>query len=254
LREKTDSIEKTRILIVDEEPITLQFFDVMLSRFGFDVITAEDGEIALEKIREYKPDIILLDNIIPKLSGWEVTKIVKHSEEYKNFSDIPIIMFSALDDVEDKVEGFALGVEDYITKPFNFSEVLARIRAVLRNRKLSKQVLKKERRITLIQSLNDSLIYFTEHLKQPVYDLLNSASNIDCSNKKEVDEFIEMVKNECEGVLAALSGLEDEIKELKEAGERERIEEPLLKDLEEKFQKHFIFWKENSEKLNGALR
>ena len=123
---------KTRILIVDDEPINLDFFEVMLTKLGFEVEKAEDGEEALDKVKSFRPDLLILDNIMPKLSGWTVTRLLKSHEDYQDFSDIPIIMFSAMDKVEDKIEGFELGVDDYITKPFNFSEVLARIRAVLR--------------------------------------------------------------------------------------------------------------------------
>ncbi|MDR2518169.1 MAG: response regulator transcription factor [Spirochaetaceae bacterium] len=120
-----------KILIVDDEIINADFFDVMLSKLGFVVEKANDGVEALEKIKKFYPDLIMLDNIMPRMSGWELTKTLKGNPKYK---EIPIIMFSALDDVKDKVESFELGVDDYITKPFNFSEVLARIRVVLRNR------------------------------------------------------------------------------------------------------------------------
>jgi DNA-binding response OmpR family regulator len=123
-----------RILIVDDEPINLEFFDVMLSRLGFEIEKASDGEEALLKIQETNPDLIILDNIMPRLSGWEVAKKLKQDKEYRKHRQTPIIMFSAMDEVKDKIEGFELGVDDYITKPFNFSEVLARIRAVQRNR------------------------------------------------------------------------------------------------------------------------
>ena len=123
---------KKRILIVDDEQINLEFFDVMLSKLGFGVFLSENGLEALEMVRRIKPDLIILDNIMPKLTGWEVTKILKTDPEYAEYAGIPIIMFSALDDVKDKVEGLELGADDYITKPFNFAEVLARIRAVLR--------------------------------------------------------------------------------------------------------------------------
>ena len=85
-------MDKTKILIVDDEPINLEFFDVMLTKLGFDVEMAEDGEQALEKIRSYRPDLVILDNIMPKLSGWEVTRIVKNDEEFEDCKDIPIII------------------------------------------------------------------------------------------------------------------------------------------------------------------
>lgn len=149
---------KKRILVVDDEQINLDFFDVMLSKLGFDVRLAKDGHEALESIRRLKPDLVILDNIMPRLSGWEVTRIVKSSPEYTEFSDTPIIIFSALDDVKDKVEGLELGADDYITKPFNFAEVLARIRAVLRAHDLLKQLENRERRIDLGNTAIDELV------------------------------------------------------------------------------------------------
>jgi len=151
-------VTKKRILVVDDEQINLEFFDVMLSKLGFDVRKAENGQEALESIRKLRPDLVLLDNIMPKLSGWEVTKILKTSPEYASLADTPIIMFSALDDVKDKVEGLELGADDYITKPFNFAEVLARIRAILRSRELVGQVENREKRIVLGDKTIDDLV------------------------------------------------------------------------------------------------
>ena len=242
---------KTKILIVDDEPINLDFFNVMLSKLGFEVEKAEDGEEALEKVVATKPDLIILDNIMPKMSGWKVTRLLKTDEEYAEFKDTPIIMFSAMDDVKDKIEGFELGIEDYITKPFNFSEVLARIRAVLRNKELVRQVLRRERKIALVESLNKSLLYFTEHLKRPVLDLQVMAGSLDPSDQKQIEQFRKMVGEEAGEVLASLQGLEDEIKELKESQQSiENDETTILKDLEEKFQKHFSSIQQN-EALGG---
>ena len=73
--------KKTKILIVDDEPINLDFFDVMLSKLGFTVVKAEDGEEALEKIKDEEPDLIILDNIMHKMNGWNITSLLKKSEE-----------------------------------------------------------------------------------------------------------------------------------------------------------------------------
>lgn len=140
---------RKRILVVDDEQLNLEFFDVMLSKLGFDVTLAENGQEALEAVRKLHPDLVILDNIMPKLSGWEVTKLIKSSPEYAEFADTPIIIFSALDDVKDKVEGLESGADDYITKPFNFAEVLARIRAVLRTHELISQLEIREKRLKL---------------------------------------------------------------------------------------------------------
>jgi DNA-binding response OmpR family regulator len=146
--------QNKKILIVDDDPVNLEFFQLMLSKLGFEVEEACDGLDALDKLKKFRPDLILLDNIMPRMSGWELTKNLKQDAKYK---DIPIIMFSALDDVKDKLAGFELGVDDYITKPFNFSEVLARIRTTLRNRELFTQIALREARLNLAEELNQDL-------------------------------------------------------------------------------------------------
>jgi DNA-binding response OmpR family regulator len=227
------------ILIVDDEQINLDFFDVMLSKLGFNVEKARDGEEALDMAKETEPDLIILDNIMPKLSGWEVTRALKQDEEYEDVRDVPVVMFSAMDDVKDKIEGFELGIEDYITKPFNFSEVLARIKAVLRHRELSQQVIERERRIAVAESLNQSLVYFTRHLRAPVKDILAAAKQLDPADHDAVREFIGLVKKESEETLATLDGLEEEIQELQSKGDEIKARETTLEMLEKKYQKHF---------------
>ncbi|MDR1955499.1 MAG: response regulator [Treponema sp.] len=143
-----------KILIVDDEP-NLEFFDLMLSKLGFRVEKASDGVEAMEKVGRFCPDLILLENIMPRMSGWECTKILKADPQFR---EIPIIMFSSLDDVKDKVAGFELGVNDYITKPFNFSEVLVRIRVALRNREL----------FTQIGHMRESCLTFAEALSRDI--------------------------------------------------------------------------------------
>lgn len=230
---------RDRILIVDDEITNLEFFDLMLSKLGFDVFRAEDGEEALDRIRDSSPDLIILDNVMPRLTGWEVTRILKQSDDYREFRDIPVIMFSAMDDVQDKVEGFELGIEDYITKPYNFSEVLARIKAVLRNRDLTRQLLQRERKLTVIESLNRSLRYFAVHLRKPVTELIDNVSSLDTSDRAAVDGFVQAVQDELNATVAALDGLEEEIDRLESERDEVQQDEMSLDHLEEKYQRHF---------------
>jgi DNA-binding response OmpR family regulator len=142
---------KNKILVVDDDPVNRDFFQLMLSKLGFIVQEACDGIEALECLKKFHPDIILLDNIMPRMSGFELTKNLKDDAKYRN---IPIIMFSALDDIKDKLSGFEMGIDDYITKPFNFAEVLARIKAVLRNYELLAQIAVRESRLNLAEVLS----------------------------------------------------------------------------------------------------
>lgn len=203
---------RKKILIVDDEQINVEFFDLMLSKLGFIVEKAANGREALEKVKEFTPDLIMLDNIMPKMSGWEVTRILKNDPEYSEWHDIPIIMFSAMDDVKDKIEGFELGVDDYITKPFNFSEVLARIRSVLRNHELIDQLKKRESRIALQEQLNEKLLAYVELVSAQFASLGASPEGMkDPELAKKVDTW----KVEYSRLQTKISELQEESKRLK---------------------------------------
>ncbi len=227
-----------KILIVDDDRVTLDFFDIVLSKLKFEVIKAIDGFEALKKIKQYSPDLILLDNKLPKMTGLEVTRRIRRSNNFKAHRNIPIIMFSALDEPKDKVIGLETGVDDYITKPFNFSEVLARIRCILRHKELSNQLLQRERRLAILESLNTNLLSFTKHLKKPLAELYNESNKIDYKNQNIVKKFIKKFKNNYIEVIALLKGIEDEIIELKKKGINIKKEELSLEDLEKKINKH----------------
>jgi len=173
--------QNKKILIVDDDPVNLEFFQLMLSKLGFVVEEANDGVDAQEKLKKFRPDLILLDNIMPRMSGWELTKNLKQDPK---FMDIPIIMFSALDDVKDKLAGFELGVDDYITKPFNFSEVLARIRTTLRNRELFTQIALREARLDLAEELNHDLKRSLGEFAKGIDDLDSAINRIEAEGRQ----------------------------------------------------------------------
>ncbi len=227
-----------KILVVDDEHINIEFFSVMLSRLGYEVATASDGDEALEKILAEKPDLVLLDNILPGRTGWEITRLIKQEREYEAVANTSIIMFSAMDAVENKVEGFELGIEDYITKPFNFSEVLARIQAVLRQRELSSEVVRRERRLALVESLHSSLIYFTRHIKEPLTTLREAAQTLNPEDSDAVTALVQLVISRSDEALATVEGLEEEVRDLQTRGDEMKADEVSIEDLENKFRKH----------------
>jgi len=143
-----------KILIADDEHVNLEAFELMLSKLGFVVEKSDNGADVIEKVKKFHPNLIILDNIMPGMTGREITKTLKNDPNYKNIS---IIILSALDDVKEKVACFEAGADDYITKPYNFTEVLARINAVLRNRTLFDQIAVREIRLLLAEELNRDL-------------------------------------------------------------------------------------------------
>jgi len=124
-----------KVLVVDDEQSIVTLLQYNLQQSGFEVVTAYDGEEGLEKIFSEKPDIVVLDLMLPKMDGVEVCKSVRNEK-----NQVPILMLTAKDDEFDKVLGLELGADDYMTKPFSPREVIARIKAILRRTNTIKTV------------------------------------------------------------------------------------------------------------------
>lgn len=127
-----------KILIVEDEPTLQETLTYNLSRQGYTVETASDGQAAIEKARQSQPDLIVLDIMLPVLDGFEVCRILRQE------MNTPILMLTARDDEIDRVIGLELGADDYITKPFSMREFLARVKAQLRRVRLIREELDTE--------------------------------------------------------------------------------------------------------------
>ncbi|MDX9991156.1 MAG: response regulator transcription factor [Anaerolineales bacterium] len=124
----------TKILVVDDEPRYLRLLEANLRTEDYEVITAQDGLEALEVFSSNPAELILLDVMMPKLDGFAVCQRIRQ------FSNVPIIMLTAKGEEQDRVQGLDLGADDYLTKPFSATELLARVRAVLRRSQYSKEI------------------------------------------------------------------------------------------------------------------
>lgn len=124
---------KQKILVVDDEASIRRILETRLKMAGYSVVTAEDGEEAVELFNKTNPDIVILDVMMPKMDGYGVTR------EIRRVSDIPIIILTALGDVSERITGLELGADDYVIKPFSPKELEARVKAVLR-RTVSKDI------------------------------------------------------------------------------------------------------------------
>jgi two-component system alkaline phosphatase synthesis response regulator PhoP len=118
-----------RILVVDDDREVVRLIRAYLEQAGFEVRAAHDGETAVHMIRRERPDLLLLDLMLPGMDGWEITRLVRADP---TLAHIPIIMLTARVDDTDKIVGLELGADDYVTKPYNPREVVARVRARLR--------------------------------------------------------------------------------------------------------------------------
>ena len=198
----------TRLLIVDDEPDICELLRLYFENEGYEVRSASDGEEGLEYFRLYEPDLVLLDIMLPKKDGWQLCR------EIREFSTKPIIMITAKGDVFDKVLGLELGADDFIVKPFDMKEILARVKAVLRrytsyvrsdgeivrfdNIEISKQqyelklrgkrvdIPPKELELLYFLALNNNRVFTRDQLLDKVwgYDFLGDSRTVDVHIKR----------------------------------------------------------------------
>jgi DNA-binding response OmpR family regulator len=128
---------KEKILMIDDDIELLGLTQMWLQNAGYDAVTAEDGSTGLRRVYSSRPDLVLLDVNMPRLDGWEVCRRIR------DMSDIPVIMVTINGQRADRLRGFNLGADDYITKPFDFPEMVARVGAVLRRAGTARQQDKK---------------------------------------------------------------------------------------------------------------
>lgn len=197
------SISKPEILIVDDIPGNLNYISDILYNEGFGIIVATNGQDAVDISLEKKPDLILLDIAMPKMDGYEVCKFLKSNPATV---EIPIIFLTAKDENEDIVKGFKTGAVDYISKPFNTSELISRVKTHLDLRRKSKELKelnlfleeKVNERTAQLQKLNENLTTANQNLSKAYGDL----SKLD----KAKNEFIRHINHELRTPLQGING------------------------------------------------
>lgn len=196
--------ESSTILIVDDVPVNIQLLTTYLASAseGYNLISACDGSQAIAKVRKYQPDLVLLDVMMPKMNGFEVCKLIKSDQQTKF---IPVIMVTALNELEDKIKGIDSGADEFLSKPFNKLELLARVRSLLRQKylhdELQEKVIELEKAKEELRQLaiTDGLTglfnyrYFKEQLQQELnrarrHDLHVSLVMIDIDHFKHYND------------------------------------------------------------------
>jgi len=180
------------IFVVDDEKDIRELVYVNLKKYGFKSKEFEDGKSLLKALEKTRPDLILLDIMMPGIDGIELTKIIKQEKQYKN---IPIIMLTAKTDETDKIVGLEIGADDYVSKPFSPKELIARIKAVLRRYSEEKEEAKskiiKYGSITIDEdkiqvSVNDKIVNLTATEFKLLKILINNKGRV-CSREQLLD-------------------------------------------------------------------
>ena len=164
-----------RVLIVEDHHEMLQVLSKFLTEQGFEIDEAETGEVAIEKFDSAKPDVILMDVMLPGISGIEVTKHIRSNGKIEDY--IPILMLTAKSEIKDVITGLEVGADDYIIKPFSFDELIARLNSALRYKRLNDNLRTQSKELEdanqQIFQLNQTLLEKNKELRKKVYDLRN---------------------------------------------------------------------------------
>ena len=163
-------VTKQKILIVDDDNNIAELISLYLTKECFETRIVNDGEQALKEFSVFQPDLILLDLMLPGIDGYQVCREIRHT------SDVPIIMLSAKGETFDKVLGLELGADDYIIKPFDTKELVARVRAVLRRFKVKQPAANPSEKCVsypdlMINLTNYSVTYMGNHVDMPPKEL-----------------------------------------------------------------------------------
>lgn len=230
----SENSKDASVLIVDDTEPNVRLLAHVVKKEGYEVMAAFSGGDALSLIEKRKPDIILLDVMMPEMNGFEVCEYLKDHRDYK---DIPVIFLSALSETDSKVQGFNVGGVDYITKPFQREEVLARIDLHVKLRKLQAELSNKveqlKQREESLQKLNqekDELMRIVGHdFRNPVTGIMGLASflkdNLDDIEPAEQTNILGIIKGSGQKLLDLVNGLLNK-------DEKASISELILQDLD----------------------
>ncbi|MFQ5882338.1 MAG: response regulator [Candidatus Methylomirabilales bacterium] len=154
--------QEAKILAVDDEPQNLELLEALLTPHGYQVVTAADGSEALKKIAEERPDLILLDVNMPRLDGISLCRSLRNDPETRF---IPVVMVTALHEAQDRIRGIEAGADDFLSKPVNRHELLARVQSILRLGYYRHLLAEKERFEQVVADLRDGIVVLNRHLE-----------------------------------------------------------------------------------------
>lgn len=222
----TTSATENRILVVDDTPVNIQSLTAILKAEGYQISVATNGKQALEVLNRICPDLILLDVMMPEMDGFETCRRLKADE---NLSEIPVIFLTAKTETADIVQGFELGAVDYVAKPFNTHELLARVHTHLALLLQKRQLKENYERLSELERLRDNLVHMVVHdLRSPLLGLSGCLQmlQMDLGEKLEPEQ-----AEDLDSALTAAQRLSEMVTSLLDVSRLEAGEMPLHKQV-----------------------
>ncbi|NLC59287.1 MAG: response regulator [Armatimonadetes bacterium] len=202
-------MHRKRVFLVDDSLVVRQMVRDILTADGTTTVvgTAEDGEEALRKIPEARPDLVLLDILMPKLAGDHVLQRMKQDPRLR---EIPVIILTCQSGGDEVAKGLDAGADDYITKPFDPVELLARIRACLRMRALQQEVVEQQRKLAAAETLKQLLMTLSHHINNAAFAIATRAELCALQGPEAgCEELITVCQHETKRIQAVLEALQD---------------------------------------------
>ncbi|RJP23872.1 MAG: response regulator [Candidatus Abyssobacteria bacterium SURF_5] len=201
------SKERGRILVVDDDLINAELLQTKLAASGYDVAVAHTAEKAFSEDRRFQPHLILLDVVMPEMSGFELCRQIMKIHENKY---VPIILVTSMDDLRSKVKGLESGAYDYVTKPFDSQELLARVRSAMRTKTLYDELSATREKLTeaeKLAALGEMAIMLHHEINNPLQAVVLSAENMQSDLQEGVPlsgEDIEIILKSCSRIQEVL--------------------------------------------------
>ncbi|MCB2200819.1 response regulator [bacterium] len=200
------------VLIVDDEPLALDIAQMSLTRHGYKTETARNGEEGWSKVLELAPSIVLLDITMPDIDGFEVFERIR---SHPATEALPVIFVTARDDLDHKVRGLELGAIDYITKPYNPNELVARVRTTLRLQRLEREARVREREEERRRAVEALLITLSHYINNAIAAIQGHVAVTPPDNPELVKQMMKVIKRQSLIVTTTIDAIEEMLEEVR---------------------------------------
>jgi len=209
---KEFSLDDTLIMVVDDDPLIQESLRLQLEKAGYSVNVYGDGISALGGVKTNRPDLIILDIKMPGLDGYEVCERLKNSEDNR---DIPVLMLTAYGSLDHIIKGLEMGADDYVSKPFEFEELMVRIKSLLRMRSIERELRDRETNLARVQTMGQLLVTMAHHINNSLAVISGRAQATKSDNVEMVEKMKKACLKESRKIQAVLKSLEEMARQMK---------------------------------------